>query len=397
MNQGKGKLGKNIWIMGVVSFLNDASTEMINPILPIFITSVLGAPASVVGLIDGISDAASNLLMSVVGIESDRKQKRKPFVIGGYALSTLSKIFYAVSYSWPLVLLGRVINRAGKGVRTTARDALIVESTDKAERGRSFGFHRMMDSAGAIFGPLLSLGLLQLLNQNYRAMFFWAFVPSAVATLLLFFLYEKRKEPMGKDGIHFEWQKTNNSFRIFLVISLIFALASSSYSFLVLRAQELGMAISSTVTVYVLFNLVNTLFSMPAGNLADRIGPKKVLFLGYILFSIVYLAFGITKSANSIWLLFPLYGVYLAMTDGVSKAYISRLVPHEIAASAFGIYQTFLGFTTFLSSFLAGIIWTSYGSSYAFYFSSFLGLLTAGLFFALSRYIKVMQNPIQSS
>ena len=193
---------------------------------------------------------------------------------------------------------------------------------------------------------------------------------------------------MGKDGIRFEWKKTNNSFRIFLFISLIFALASSSYSFLVLRAQELGLAISSTVGVYVLFNFVNTVFSMPAGSLSDKIGPKKVLFLGYLLFSLVYLAFGLTKSASSIWILFPLYGVYLAMTDGVSKAYISQLVPHEIAASAFGIYQTFLGLTTFLSSFMAGMIWTTFGSSYTFYLSSFLGVISAGLFFVLSRHIR---------
>ena len=355
--------------MGIVSFLNDMSTEMINPILPIFLTSVLGAPASIVGLIEGIADAVSNFLMAVTGIESDRIKKRKPFLIVGYGLSTISKLIYSLSFVWPMVLLGRVTNRAGKGVRTTARDALIVEATDKADRGKSFGLHRMMDSAGAIFGPLLSLGVLAALNNNYRLMFFWAFIPSALAMLLLFFLKERKKDPKIDDDLHFDWKKTNDSYRIFLLISLIFALASSSYAFLILRSQNLGMSVGLTVSAYVLFNLANSIFALPAGVMSDKFGPKKVLFLGYLLFAIVYLLFGIITTDSLVWVLFPAYGVYLAMTDGTSKAYISRLVPHEIAASAFGIYQTLLGFTSFFSSTIAGIIWTKYGSTYPFFLS----------------------------
>ena len=382
-------LSKNVKIMGLVSFLNDMSTEMINPVLPIFITTILGAPASVVGLIEGIADATSNLLMAVSGIESDRQQKRKPFVVLGYGLSTISKLIYSLALGWPMVLLGRITNRAGKGVRTTSRDALIVESTDKPNRGKSFGFHRMMDNAGAIFGPLLSLFVLNLLNDNYRLMFFWAFVPSAIAMIMLFFLHEKKKEAMGEKGMRFEWKKTNSSFRIFLLISLIFALASSSYAFLILRAQNLGMSLDLTITVYVLFNLTNSLLSLPAGYLSDKIGPKRVIFIGYLLFSIVYLGFGVAKNDMVVWLLFPMYGAYLAMTEGIGKAYISRLVPHEITASAFGIYQTLLGFTTFLSSFIAGILWTQFGPSSTFYLSSLLGLIAALLFLILSRRISI--------
>lgn len=180
--------------------------------------------------------------------------------------------------------------------------------------------------------------------------------------------------------IHFEWKKTNRAFRLFLAISLVFTLAASSYSFLVLRAKDLGLGISSIMTVYILFNLFNALFSIPAGYLSDILGQKRVLIGGYILFGLVYLAFGLAKSSWLVWILFPLYGVYLAMTDGVSSAYISKLVPHEISASAFGIYKTSIGITTFLSSFLAGIIWSTFGASYTFYFSSTLALVAAILF-----------------
>ncbi len=394
----KNKLGfsKNVWIMGIVSFLNDVSSEMINPVIPIFLTTILGAPASIVGLIEGVADATSNILMAVTGIESDKRQKRKPFVIIGYSLSTISKLIFSLSFSWPMVLLGRATNRAGKGVRTTSRDALIVESTVKPDRGSAFGFHRTMDSAGAIFGPLLSIGVLALLNNNYRLMFFWAFVPSALAMILLFFLSEKHKVSQGEKQMKFEWKKTNPSFRIFLFISMIFTLASSSYAFLILKAQDLGMAINSTILVYVLFNLTNTLFSLPAGKLSDKIGPKKVLFGGYLLFATVYLLFGLATEQFMIWILFPIYGIYLAMTEGVGKAYISRLVPHEISASAFGLYQMTLGFTAFLSSALAGFMWTNFGSSSAFFLSSGLAVLAAALFLGLSKWIRIYPLSISS-
>lgn len=387
----KNKLGltKNVVIMGVVSFLNDVSTEMINPVIPIFLTTILGAPASVVGLIEGVADAASNLLMAFSGIQSDKSQRRKPYVVTGYGFSTISKLIYSLSFAWPMVLFGRITNRVGKGIRTTARDALIVESTEKVNRGKSFGFHRTMDSAGAIFGPLLSLFVLGMLNNNYRLMFFWAFIPSAVAMILLFFLQEKKKESLGDKGMRFEWNKTNSSFRIFLLISLIFTLATSSYAFLILRAQNLGMTVGLTVTAYVLFNFTNSFFSLPAGYLSDLIGPKKVIFLGYLLFSLVYFGFGYAKSEIWMWILFPLYGIYIAMTEGIGKAYISKLIPHEIAASAFGIYQMLLGFTTFLSSFVAGLLWTNFGPSSTFYVSSALGVISAMLFLFLSKKIVV--------
>jgi len=387
--KSKWGLSKNVWIMGVVSLLNDLSSETVYPLVPIFLTSVLGAPASIVGLIEGIADASANFFMALSGFVSDKYQRRKPFVVAGYGLSTISKFILAVSFTWPTVLVSRITNRLGKGVRTTARDALIIESTEKSDRGRVFGFHRTLDNVGAIIGPFLAIILLQVLNGNYRQVFFWAFIPSAVAMTLLFFLSEKKKSSLDLRGIRFEWRKANTSFKLFLFISFIFALGNSSTAFMILRAQNLGLSVSLTMLAYVMLNITSSVFSIPAGIMADKIGPKRVLFFGYLVFSYVYLVFGMARDSNVVWLLFPVYGLFMALTEGVGKAYLSRLIPHEIAASAFGIYQVTIGTAAFLASFLAGVMWTAISPSTPFIFGSVLAFVAASLFYFLSQWIRV--------
>jgi Na+/melibiose symporter-like transporter len=264
MAEMKRKISTNVLVLGIVSFLNDVASEMVYPIVPIFLMTVLGAPAVVVGVIEGIADATSKILMAFTGIASDKVQKRKEFVIWGYSFSTLSHLIMSLAHIWPVVLVGRVINRTGKGLRTSARDALITESTDKADRGRSFGWHRMMDSAGSVLGPLLSIVLLKVLNDNYHQLFFVAFIPALIGVLLIIsFVKEKKKEALSLEGIRFQWGKTNASFRIFLLISFIFTLGNSSDVFMILRAQDLGLSIGLTIFTYVLASLTNALFSMP--------------------------------------------------------------------------------------------------------------------------------------
>jgi len=387
--RSKWGLSKNVWIMGAVSLLNDLSSEIVYPLVPIFLTSVLGAPVSVVGFIEGLADASANFFMAVSGFVSDKFQRRKPFIVTGYGLSTLSKFVLSVAFGWPMVLLSRVTNRLGKGVRTTARDALIIESTEKEDRGKAFGLHRTLDNVGAVLGPFLAILLMQILSGNYRLVFFWAFIPSALAMLLLFFLHEKRKSVLDLNGLHFEWKKANVSFKLFLFISLLFTLGNSSSAFLILRAQDLGLSVGLIMLVYVVFNITNTAFSIPAGVMADKVGAKKILILGYLLFSYVYLMFGLAKNSEVIWMLFPAYGVFLAMTEGVGKAYISRLVPHEIAASAFGIYQVGVGTATFFASFLAGLLWTRFSPAAPFLFGSIIALAAAILFYFSGRWIRV--------
>lgn len=383
---------RNVILLGIVSFLNDVASEMVYPIVPIFLSTVLGAPASIVGLIEGIADGVSKILMAISGLVSDKIHKRKLFVGVGYSFSSLSHLMMALSSTWPLVLFGRVINRAGKGIRTAARDAIITESASKENRGLVFGIHRTMDDLGGVVGPLLAVLLLWLSVDNFKLIFFLAFIPSLIGAVIIFLFI---KETRSSDGffkkINFEWSKTNLSFRVFLFISFIFAIGNSSDVFLVLRAQNLGMSTSLTVLTYVVFNITNSLFSIPAGRVADKVGFKRVMSAGFLIFSFVYFLFGTIKSPVYVWLLFPIYGVYMAFTDGVGKAYISKLVPGEVSASAFGIYQTLMGVATFIASSVAGLLWSSFGPSTPFYFGSCMSLLACVLFFSLSKYIKTHQ------
>ena len=384
----ENKLGisKNVFVLGLVSFFNDVASEMIYPLVPIFLTSVLGAPVAIVGLIEGMAESTASVLKGVSGWLSDKWRKRKIFVVAGYSFSAISKILLSLAYSWPFVLLARFVDRFGKGTRTSARDALIAESSENSVRGRAFGFHRGLDTLGAVVGPLIALLAIHFLDNNFRLIFFLAFIPAFIGILLLlFFVKEKKKEANSLDTFHFNWRELNPSFKIFLLISFIFALGNSSDAFLILRAQNLGLSLTLVVLAYVLFNFTYALFSTPAGIIADKIGPKKVLLAGFLLFSGVYLFFGLTSSSLFLWFLFPVYGIYMALTEGVGKAYISNLVPQEKTGTAFGIYQTIIGLCTFFASFIAGILWTYIGVRLPFIFGSIMALISAFLFVVLGK------------
>lgn len=392
MNEGKKGIPMNVILLGIVSFLNDVASEMVFPIVPIFLTNVLGVPTFIVGIVEGVADAASKIIMAWFGIISDRLQKRKIFVETGYAFATASHLIMSVASAWPIVLLARVINRAGKGIRTSARDAMITENSEKPQRGKSFGFHRTMDTMGGVVGPILSVILLILLKNQYRQLFLIAFVPAILGLILLWlFVSEKKKEPLGFKGMKFEWGKANESIKIFMLISFVFAVGNSSEAFMILRAQNLGLSVSLTIITYILFNFFYALFSEPAGIIADKIGGRKVLFSGFVLFALVYMAFGIISDKYWIWFLFPLYGVFMALTEGVSKAYISKLIPHEISASAFGIYQTVMGIGAFLSSAIAGLLWSFVSVRSPFYFGGMMALIAAGLFLLLTKRVRTIQ------
>ena len=392
MVEEKKNISANVVVLGVVSFLNDVASEMVYPVVPIFLVTVLGVPTYVVGLIEGLADALSKILQSFFGIFSDQSQKRKPYVVWGYSFATLSHLMMCLASSWPLVMVARVINRTGKGIRTSSRDALITESTDKLDRGRNFGFHRTLDSLGAVVGPLLSIWLLKILHDNYRQLFFIAFFPALIGVVLLILLIKEQiKSPLGLKGLHFEWSKANDSYKIFLLISFIFTLGNSSGAFMILRAQNLGLSIQLTILTYVLLNSTYAVFSMPAGIVADKIGARKVLFLGFLVFAFVYLSFGAINNPWWIWVLFPIYGIFLAFTDGVGKTYISKLIPHEISASAFGIYQTLMGIATFFASTIAGLLWTLGNARLPFYFGGIMAVISALLFLVLTKRIRVQQ------
>ncbi|MDP2586200.1 MAG: MFS transporter [Candidatus Komeilibacteria bacterium] len=378
-----GKLPRNVKVMGLVSLFNDISSEMIYPIVPIFLTTVLQAPASVVGLIEGVAEATASLLKMISGWLSDRLRKRKIFVAIGYSLSAASKFLMGLAASWPFVLFARFIDRFGKGTRTAARDALIVDSVDPANHGRAFGLHRAMDSAGAVIGPILALLLIYLYQNNFRLIFFLAGIPSAIGVILLLLFVKEKIRPLSEvktnkpltANYKFNWKELNPAFKKFLIVSVVFAVGNSSDAFLILRAQDLGLAATLTVAAYVLFNLTYSFFSYPAGIIVDKIGAKKILILGYWLFALVYLALGLIQNDFWIWFIFPVYGIYMALTDGVSKAYIARLVPKEKSGTAFGAYLMLTGLCMFVASLAAGLLWKYVDPSATFYF----GAITATL------------------
>ena len=388
--KNKSGISKNVFVLGLVSFFNDVASEMIYPIVPIFLTSVLGAPVAIVGLIEGIAESTASILKVISGWLSDKWQKRKPFVVAGYSFSAISKIILSLAYSWPFVLFARFVDRFGKGTRTSARDALITESSENKVRGRAFGFHRTLDTLGAVVGPLIALLAIHFLDNNFRLIFFLAFIPAFIGILLLlFFVKEKKKEANSLNTFHFNWRELNPSFKIFLLISLIFALGNSSDAFLILRAQNLGLSLILVVLAYVFFNFTYAIFSMPAGIISDKIGPKKVLLAGFLLFSAVYLFFGLAHSSLLLWFLFPVYGIYMALTEGVGKAYISNLVPQEKVGTAFGVYQTTIGLCTFFASLIAGLLWTYIDVSTPFIFGSIMALISAFLFIVLGKKIEL--------
>jgi len=382
----KLKIPKNVFILGLVSFFNDIASEMIYPLVPIFLTSVLGAPVSVVGLIEGIAESIASILKVISGWMSDKMQKRKPFVISGYSLSAFSKIIFSLAYSWPVVLLARFIDRFGKGTRTSARDALITESSDSSARGRTFGFHRGMDTMGAVIGPLLAIVAIRILNENYRFVFLLSFIPAFIGVLLLFFFVKERaNKSKSTVDFQFKWKSLDPSFKVFLFISFIFALGNSSNAFLILRAQNLGLSVTMVMLAYVLFNFVYAVFSLPAGIISDKIGSKKILLAGFLLFAVIYFFFGQITKSIFIWLLFPFYGIYMALTEGIAKAYISNLIPTEKAGTAFGIYQTTIGLCTFFASWIAGLLWSYVSISAPFIFGSIMAILAAILFYIFGK------------
>ncbi|MDO9069278.1 MAG: MFS transporter, partial [Deltaproteobacteria bacterium] len=373
-NDDKSKLSPNVVRLGWVSLLTDISSEMLYPIVPIFITSVLGAPMAALGLIEGLAESAANILKIFSGWWSDRAGKRRPFVIGGYSLSAFSKplLSFAQFLGWPFVLAMRILDRTGKGLRTSARDALIADYTPESQRGKAFGLHRAMDSLGAVLGPLAALFFMSKMNSSdpatqalsYRQVFLWAFIPALLGVIVLFLVKEKPFTSRYKKP-RFGWKSFNQDFKIFIFINLIFAIGNSSDVFLIIRAKDLfagtSNAVVTVILAYVLYNLTYSLGSYPAGILADRFGSRKVYTFGLLLFSLVYLGFAFNNNPAMVWVLFAVYGFYTAFTDGVGKAYASKLVPEELRATGMGVYHMSTGLAAFAASAAAGLLWQVLG------------------------------------
>ena len=379
-------LSRNVLSMGIVSFLNDLSSDMIFPFIPIFLTSVLGASVAFVGLVEGIADSSASILKIVSGRLSDRVTRRKPFVVFGYSFSALAKPLLAVAQAPWHVLGVRFLDRVGKGMRDAPRDALISFSVKKEATGRAFGFHRGADTFGAALGPVIAFFLLPLLHNNLRLLFLFSFAASFLAVAILAVLVKEVRRPdtNGKNAMpDFNLKNLGTPFIIFLVAATILSLGRSSEAFLLLRASGIGIALALLPIIYFVYNITFALLSTPAGMLSDRIGHRNTFMIGILMFAATYVLFARISSAALIWFLFALFGVVSALTEGVGRAIVADLVEPDMRATAYGVYSAFTGLALLPASVIFGALWEKFGPSASFYYGALLGLIALGVFIVL--------------
>lgn len=365
---GKWKLPDAVVRLGWISFFTDVASEMVYPVAPLFLTAALGAPVVALGAIEGVAEAIVSVMKGLSGWHSDKLGRRVPYIRWGYGLGALSKPCMALAFAWPLFLLARVVDRLGKGLRTAARDTYIADSVDPSHGGRAYGFHRMMDTAGALLGVLLATGLLALLPGRYRTIFLIAAFPGLAAVWLTFRLREStpperpaadraapRAAAPGKP-----WSGLPRAYWAALAPLTLFAFANSSDTLLILRAKNLGLSDVSSILAYTLYNLVYALSAYPLGTLSDRFGRWRMVGAGWILYAAVYFGFA-WADAWALWWLFPLYGLFMGLTDGVGRALIRDRIPEEKKGTAMGIFHMATGFMALAGSVTAGLFWDIMG------------------------------------
>lgn len=368
------RLPRNVVVTTVTSFLTDVSSEMIASVLPLFLQNVLGVSTGLIGLIEGVAETTSSLLKGVSGWLSDRLGTRKWLAVGGYAISACSKPFFYFASTWPAVLLIRFTDRIGKGIRTAPRDALIADSTDEKQRGIAFGLHRAGDTAGAMVGMIIALLVvlatqaqaLDLSRATFQTLVLIGVIPALLAVLVLAFgareaAVRRKAAPTEPRAGRVGFSALSADFRFFLVVMAVFMLGNSSDAFLILRAQERGLNVAGILGMLISFNFVYALLSSPLGALSDRIGRKRLLIGGWFVYGLLYLGFALAGSAAQIWLLYALYGVYYAATEGTAKAFVADLVPAAQRGTAYGLYNATIGLMALPASLLAGVLWQGFG------------------------------------
>jgi MFS family permease len=383
------RLGRTVIALGVVSFFTDVSSEMIYPLLPVFLTATLGASAATLGAIEGAAETTAALLKLASGWWSDVVRRRKPLVVAGYVLSSLSRPLVAVTQTAAQVLAVRLSDRVGKGIRTAPRDALIADAVDPAIRGRAFGFHRAADHAGAVVGPLAAFALLQWAGLEMRAVFWLAAIPAAAAVVaVVAFVREPpalaAREAAPRPAAAFS-ATLPRRFWGYLAILLVFTLGNSADAFLLLRAQQLGVPLALLPILWASLHVVKSIGSTPGGALSDRIGRLPTLVAGWSVFALVYLGFAFAHAEWHAWALFVAYGAFFALTEGPERALVADLVPAERRGAAFGWFNLTIGVAALPASILFGLIWDARGASSAFLFGSALAAIATVALAPLSR------------
>lgn len=379
----KGGIGPNVFSLGVVSFFTDVSSEMIFPLLPVFLTTFLGAGAEIIGLIEGVADSIASIVEIFSGYFADRTGKRKELVAIGYGLSSFMKIFIALANSWVFVFFARGMERIGKGIRTSPRDAIIASGSSEDSRGKAFGIHRMMDTIGAIVGPTLALVVLNSMGQQeagYRAVFYLALIPAFIAVIvLLLFVREPRAdaipEPKAKTPFWQALKQMPGSYMTFLKVSLLFSLSYFSFAFFIVRASELKIAAEAIIGLYLMYNIAYAIASIPAGMLSDRIGRKPVIAGNFALYALVCIGFVFASSYVQLAALFIIYGVFVASDESVNKAYIADITGEANRGTALGAYNSAVGVAYLPASLVAGAVWAVFGAPAAFALAAAVALL----------------------
>ncbi len=360
----------------------DFSSEMIYPLIPLFLSSVLGVNKSVIGLIEGIAESTASIVKVFSGWVSDRIGNRKWLMAAGYGIATLSRPIMATAGGWPQVMTARFVDRTGKGLRGAPRDALIADSTEPRYLGRAFGLQKAMDTFGAVVGPLTAYLLLKVLPNDYRLIFWLSIIPGTIAVLLIVLFIRDRKTspPEGAKRPVFTLSAFDWRYKTFMLIMTIFAIGNSSDVFLILRAGQTGVPAGMIPLIYLCFNLVYSLSALPAGLIADRVGKKKVLLTGLVLFAVVYFGFARATSPGAVWTLFGIYGLFMGLSEGIQKAFLTTILPPDFKATGYGLYHTLSGLTMFPASLIGGLLWDRISPSATFYFGSVMAAISALLF-----------------
>jgi MFS family permease len=382
------RLPRNVFAISLVSLLNDASSEIIYPLLPLFLAGALGASPRVIGLIEGAAESVSSFLKLFAGYWSDKEGRRKGLVVLGYGLAGFARPLLAFARNWPAAFAIRLSDRIGKGIRTAPRDAMIADATPATQRGLAFGFHRAMDHAGAIIGPLTSFALIWLLvaDRNaltaaeYKTIFLCAAVPALAAILVaIFFVRETHVAAPHPTETRprFTLRGFDSNFKRFLVVVALFTLSNSSDAFLLLRARDAGIAVATIPLLWAALHASKVISSLVGGDLSDRLGRKKLIIAGWLLYAAVYAGFAFVASAAWAWALFLIYGIYFGLCEGTEKALVADLVRPEQRGTAFGLYNLAFSVTVWPASLLMGAVWDWRGPRDAFLLSAVLGTLAA--------------------
>lgn len=353
-------LTRNVGVLSAVSFLQDAASELLYPLLPIYLTTVLGAPAAVVGAVEGVAEGAAALTKLAAGPLGDRFARR-PLIATGYGMAALGKVMIAAATAWPGVLAGRVVDRLGKGIRGAPRDALLVVDIDDAARGRVFGFHRAMDTLGAVVGPLLGLAGYELLDHRIAPLLWVAVVPAVLSVALVFLVREARRVGPKRGKAFAGVRDLPGRYWRVTAVLVAFGVVNFPDALLLLRLNEIGFSVVEVILAYVTYNAVYAVSSYPAGLLADRVPRPAVFGIGLVFFAIGYLGLGLTTDAVAAWLLIGVYGLFTGCTDGVGKAWISSLVGADLQAGAQGLFQGASGFAVLAAGLWAGFLWGADG------------------------------------